>query len=119
MGLKTLLGRRNAEARIKRRVTYSTRRQQQPSSEEQLEDTLAHYQNQATRLIYYLYNNTQSRKAEGKQILKQSILHGVGATTRTLLGPRKSQSTQKVQKVSLPKPVKLASPNLNKKSRRK
>ena len=116
MGLKTFFGRRNAESRIKRRVAYSPKRQNQPSSEDQLEDTLAHYQNQATRLVYYLYNTTQSRKSEGKQILRQSILHGVGATSRTVLGPRKSHSTQKV---SSPKPtIKIASPNLNKKSRR-
>jgi hypothetical protein len=117
LGLKTFFGRRNAEDRIKRRVTSSTHRQIQPSSEDQLEDTLSHYQNQATRLAYYLYNNTQSRKSEGKQILKSSIKQGIGITARTILGPRKNHATQKV---SSPKPTtKIATPNLNRKSRRK
>lgn len=109
--LRSARGRRDSERRINMHTKAATVRQTNTDPDDDLEATLQHYQNRATRLVYRAYDTTQNRKAEGKVILIGAIKHGIGVTTRTFLGPR--QTTAKASK------PKIANPTIKLKTKRK
>ena len=82
-----------SEQRIRRRVRASVARQNNRDPEEELEETINHYQDQAYKLGERIYNNAQSRKGIGKQLFISWTKQGVGQAARTMLGPRKSSSS--------------------------
>jgi hypothetical protein len=75
----------------------SVTRQNNPDPEDALEATLNNYSNKAYRMGTKMYNTTQKRKAEGKQIFFATTKHLIGETTRAFLGPRKK--SVKIKKI--------------------
>ena len=96
MGIKTLLGRRRSENRIKRQTRRASRKPSDPEAE--LDAMIQPYVRSAQR-VYSKVNITLSnprRKAEGKAITKRLITHNIiGDTYRAVIGPRKPKRRQK------------------------
>jgi hypothetical protein len=110
--LRSARGRRDSEQRIQRRTKSSIIRQTRNTDpDDELEAAITRYQKQAYRVGSKLWDTTQNRKAEGKQILISTIKHSIGATARTILGPRKT-----TLKKSKPK---MANPTIKLKTKRK
>ena len=123
MGILDSLGRKRSDNRVRRRSLLIDQRQRQTDPDEALEATLTNYQNQAYRFGKRMYDTTQARKTEGKQLFKSTLWSGVGIVTRTILGPRKTSTTTQRSTRSKPtsKPITISKPtlNINKKQRRK
>lgn len=98
MDFKFSKPRKHFNQRIQRKVLKSNRPYIDPNI--QLEHTISNVSNRAYQYGNRLYNITQSRKAEGKEILKQSIKHGIGETTRAFLGPSKHKPKPKLKQKS-------------------
>ena len=95
MSIRTALSRRRNEKRIRMRTHSSILKQNNPDPNGELEAKIENYQNRAYSIGNKMYQSTQNRKAEGKQILKNSIKHGIGVTARAFLGSKSSSNSKK------------------------
>lgn len=101
LGLGDILARRRNENRIKTRTRRLNHKPFDPDAE--LEAVLTNASNRAYSYGKRIYDITQSRKGQGKQVLIQWTKHGIGETTRAFLGPRHSSS----------KPISIKRPSLS------
>ena len=92
MGILDSLARRKRENRIKRK---SRQRPSHPNPDAQIDE----YLNQIGDTVYKrgkkFWNESQKRKVEGKQILKRTLLKGIGDTTRLVTGAKKNERSKK------------------------
>lgn len=88
MGVRTSLARRRNENRIRRKTRSFDRKTY--DTETELDQMIDQYSNGAYRLGKRMFDMSQARKAEGKQILKQTLKHGIGVTYRGIMGSKKT-----------------------------
>jgi hypothetical protein len=96
MGLRNSLARRRAENRITRQVRAANR--PPVDNEAELNAIVQKYQDKAYSIGKRMFDQSQARKAEGKQLLKNFLTHRVGETYRTVMGPKSPQLTKRRQK---------------------
>lgn len=89
MSFRDMLARKRADERIHRRAKQSLLRQGNRDPEDVMEAQLNRYGNQAYHIGERVYNTTQKRKAEGKQIFVSTTKHMIGATYREIFGTKK------------------------------
>ena len=87
--------RQNRENRIKLK---SRRRKTFPEPDVQIDKILDKYGNQIYRRGTKAWKEMQARKIEGKQILKRTILHGIGSTTRLVSGESEKHKRKRLAK---------------------
>ena len=92
MGILDSLARRKKENRIKRK---SRPKPSYPDPDVQIDKYLDQIGNTVYKRGRKFWNESQARKAEGKRILKRTLLHGIGSTTRLVTGQKKSKRGNK------------------------
>lgn len=100
MGLKELLARRKFEQRVERRsrLIEKQRNTIRREPDEEIDRFIAPYLRKASKYSTRIQNTVQSRKGEGKEILKSKLM----GATRTTIGFVIPQSKQKKIKVANP-----------------
>lgn len=91
MGIGDRLARRKVENRIRRKSI--PREQVDPEAE--LDAMVQNVQDRAYRIGKRIFDASQARKTEGKQILKGWVKHGIGETYRGVVGPKQKQQKRK------------------------
>jgi len=87
--------RKKNENRIKRKSRTS---KTFPNPDVQIDKVINEYGNKVYTRGRKAWNNMQSRKSEGKQILKRSILHGIGESTRFVAGESEAHKKRRLSK---------------------
>ena len=92
MGVLDSLARRKKENRIKRK---SRPKPSYPDPDVQIDKYLDQIGNTVYKRGRKFWNESQKRKVEGKQILKRTLLKGIGDTTRLVTGAKKNERSKK------------------------
>lgn len=96
LGIKTILGRRRSEQRIRRRTRRASRKP--VNTEADIDRIVQPYIRRAGRIANKVVNTTQDRKAEGKVVLKGWIKHGIGVSYRGLVGSKRPTQKKRGRK---------------------
>lgn len=103
LGIRTILGRRNSESRIRRRTLAASRTH--VDADTQINEIYQQYSNKARKVGKVAVNVSKKylpvlslspaeRHIQGKQALKQTVKSSVGVTYRAIFGGTKHSTPQ-------------------------